>query len=148
GFAYIGIITVLSQGVLVRRLIPIFGERKILRIGLTSFALGLMGIAFAPTIPWMGVTMTFLALGTSFTNPATLGSLSLLAGLSEQGVTMGVAQSLASLGRILGPALGGFVYEKITITAPFLISGFLALSALATVVLISKSLPDSGKKVS
>jgi MFS family permease len=148
GFAYIGVITVLSQGVFVRRLIPKLGERKILRIGLASFAIGLTGIAFAPTIPWMGVTMTLLALGTSFTNPATLGSISLLAGTSEQGVTMGVAQSLASLGRILGPALGGIVYEKIAINSPFLVSGFLALSGLTTVIIISKNLPDSGKKVS
>jgi MFS family permease len=76
-----------------------------------------------------------------------MGSISLLAGMSEQGVTMGVAQSLASLGRILGPALGGFFYGKFSIHSPFLISGFLALTALVTVILISKNLPDSGKKV-
>lgn len=147
GFAYIGVITVLSQGILVRRLIPIWGERKTLRIGLTCFAIGLLGIAFAPSVGWMGVTMTFLAFGTSFSNPATLGSLSLLAPAEEQGVTMGVAQSLASLGRIMGPALGGFVYQNVAITSPFLISGFLALSGLVTVIFIAKSLPDTGKKV-
>ncbi|WP_413289928.1 MFS transporter [Bdellovibrio sp. HCB337] len=147
GFAYIGVITVLSQGVLVRRLIPIWGERKTLRIGLACFAIGLAGIAFAPSVAWMGVTMTFLAFGTSFSNPATLGSLSLLAPAEEQGVTMGVAQSLASLGRILGPAMGGFVYQNVAITSPFLISGFLAFSGLVTVMAIAKNLPDSGKKV-
>jgi len=147
GFAYIGVITVFSQGFLVRRLIPIWGERKTLRLGLASFAIGLAGIALAPSIPWMGVTMTFLALGTSFTNPSTLGSISLLAGAEEQGVTLGVAQSLASLGRILGPALGGLVYEKIDIHSPFLISGLLALCGLITVISVSKNLPDSGKKV-
>jgi len=147
GFAYIGVITVFCQGFLVRRLIPILGERITLRIGLASFAIGLTGIAFAPTIPWMGVTMTFLAIGTSFTNPSALGSISLLATSAEQGVTMGVAQSLASLGRILGPALGGFFYQQLSITSPFIISGLMALAALITVILISKNLPDSGKKV-
>lgn len=147
GFAYIGVITVLSQGVLVRRLIPIWGERKTLRIGLACFAIGLLGIALAPTVSWMGVTMTFLAFGTSFSNPATLGSISLLAPSEEQGITMGVAQSLASLGRILGPALGGFVYQNVSIKSPFLISGFLAFTGLMTVLVMSKKLPDSGKKV-
>ena len=147
GFAYIGIITVLSQGVLVRRLIPIWGERKTLRIGLACFAIGLTGIALAPSVAWMGVTMTFLAFGTSFSNPATLGSISLLARAEEQGVTMGVAQSLASLGRILGPALGGMLYQSISIRSPFLASGLLALGGLVTVVILSKELPDSGKKV-
>jgi DHA1 family tetracycline resistance protein-like MFS transporter len=147
GFAYIGVITVLSQGVLVRRLIPIWGERKTLRIGLACFAIGLLGIAFAPSVAWMGVTMTFLAFGTSFSNPATLGSISLLAPSEEQGVTMGVAQSLASLGRILGPALGGFIYQNVSIQSPFVVSGILALSGLATVLVMAKQLPDSGKKV-
>lgn len=146
GFAYVGVITVFSQGFLVRRLIPIWGERKTLRIGLTSFAIGLLGIAFAPTVGWMGVTMTFLALGTSFSNPASLGSISLLAGKDEQGVTMGVAQSLASLGRIVGPALGGFIYQRVNIASPFILSGVMALTALITVISISKNLPDSGKK--
>lgn len=146
GFAYIGIITVLSQGVLVRRLIPIWGERKTLRIGLACFAIGLTGIALAPSVAWMGVTMTFLAFGTSFSNPATLGSISLLARAEEQGVTMGVAQSLASLGRILGPALGGMLYQSLSIRSPFIVSGLLALGGLVTVLILSKELPDSGKK--
>lgn len=147
GFAYIGIITIICQGFIVRRLIPILGERMTLRIGLSSFAIGLAGIAFAPSIAWMGVTMTFLAIGTSFSNPSALGSISLLAPSAEQGVTMGVAQSLASLGRILGPALGGLLYQNISITSPFIISGLMALTALVTVIMISKNLPDSGKKV-
>lgn len=146
GFAYIGVISVFCQGFLVRRLLPILGERKMLRIGLSSFAVGLAGIAFAPSIPWMGVTMTFLAVGTSFTNPSAMGSISLLAPAAEQGVTMGVAQSLASLGRILGPALGGLIYEKVAISAPFIISGCLAFAGLITVMIIAKNLPDSGKK--
>ncbi|RYZ75966.1 MAG: MFS transporter, partial [Proteobacteria bacterium] len=147
GFAYIGVITVISQGFLVRRLIPIWGERKTLRWGLIGFALGLTGIAFAPTVPWMGVTMTLLALGTSFTNPATMGSISLLAPAAEQGITMGVAQSLASLGRIVGPALGGLLYESLDIRSPFITSGFLALCGLCLVLTIWKSLPDSGKTI-
>lgn len=148
GFAYIGVITVISQGFLVRRLIPKWGERKTLRFGLTLFTLGLGGIALAPSVPWMGVTMTLLALGNSFTNPATMGSISLLAPAADQGITMGVAQSLASLGRILGPALGGFLYQSFDIRSPFVTSGFLALIGLLTVISISKSLPDTGKKVS
>lgn len=146
GFAYVGVITVLCQGGLVRRLIPLWGERKTLRFGLTCFAIGLFGIAFAPTVAWMGVTMTFLAVGTSFSNPATLGSISLLAPAEEQGMTMGVAQSLSSLGRILGPALGGFLYQSVSIKSPFVISGFLALIGLTTVVILAQRLPDSGKR--
>lgn len=146
GFAYVGVITIFCQGFLVRRLLPVLGEKITLRFGLICFAIGLTGIALAPSVAWMGVTMTFLAIGTSFSNPSTLGSISLLAPAEEQGVTMGVAQSLASLGRILGPALGGLLYQKVSVTSPFFVSGFLALLGLITVLSVSKNLPDTGKK--
>jgi predicted MFS family arabinose efflux permease len=93
----------------------------------------------------MGVTMTFLALGTSFTNPSTMGAISLLSGSKQQGTSMGVAQSLASLGRILGPALGGLIYEKIAIDAPFIVSSCLAVAGLVLAFSIYNQIPNSGK---
>jgi predicted MFS family arabinose efflux permease len=58
---------------------------------------------------------------------------------------MGVAQSLASLGRILGPALGGLIYEKIAIDAPFIVSSCLAVAGLVLAFSIYNQIPNSGK---
>lgn len=145
GFAYIGVIIIFTQGFLVRRLLPKWGERKVLRLGLTLFALGLTGIAVANSIPSMAVMMTLLSLGNGLSNPSTLGSISLLTDAKEQGVTMGVTQSMASLGRIIGPALGGAIYGSVAITAPFWVSGTLAFVALAIVFSIYKLIPEHGR---
>ncbi|HWU42906.1 MAG TPA: MFS transporter, partial [Bdellovibrio sp.] len=145
GFAYIGVIIIFTQGFLVRRLLPKWGERKVLRLGLILFMLGLTGIAVAGSIPAMAVTMTLLALGNGLTNPSTLGSISILTESKEQGVALGVTQSMASLGRILGPAIGGAIYGAIAITAPFWVSGLLALTALAIVIANYKSIPEHAK---
>lgn len=145
GFAYIGVIIIFTQGFLVRRLLPKWGERKVLRLGLLLLGLGITGIALAPTIPMMAVTMTLLSLGNGLSNPSTLGSISLLTDSKEQGVAMGVTQSMASLGRIIGPALGGALYGSIAITAPFWVSGMMAFFGLVIVLVNYKLIPDHAR---
>lgn len=145
GFAYIGVIIVFTQGFLVRRLLPKWGERKVLRLGLTLFAVGLTGIALSESLFAMAITMTLLSLGNGLSNPSILGSISLLSDSKEQGEAMGVTQSMASLGRILGPALGGALYGSLTMTAPFWASGLLAFSALMIALAIYKFIPEHGR---
>lgn len=145
GFAYIGVIIVFTQGFLVRRLLPKWGERKVLRLGLILFTLGLTGIAISNSIFAMAIAMTLLSLGNGLSNPSILGSISLLTDTKEQGVTMGVTQSMASLGRIIGPALGGALYGSLAITAPFWASGGLALVGLIIALLVYKLIPEHGK---
>ncbi|MGZ3768833.1 MAG: MFS transporter [Bdellovibrio sp.] len=147
GFAYIGIIIIFTQGFLVRKLLPKWGERKVLRLGLILFTLGLSGIAIAQSIPAMAVMMTLLSLGNGLSNPSTLGSISLLTDTKEQGISMGVAQSMASLGRIIGPALGGALYGSVAITAPFIASGILGLIAFSITLSIYKFIPEHGRQV-
>lgn len=147
GFAYIGVIIVFTQGYLVRKILPIYGEKQIMRVGLFLMTIGLGGIAFVPTVAWMAFLMTCLGLGSGMVNPATMGSISLLANQDEQGVIMGVTQSMASLGRIIGPAVGGFLFGALHIETPFIASGFLALFAFAIVVIIFSRLPEASKKI-
>lgn len=146
GFAYIGIIMVLTQGVLVRRLLPKMGERIVLRTGLILFSIGLLGVALAPSIPIMAAAMTALALGNGLSNPSILGSISLLTSGSEQGATMGSTQSLASLGRILGPAFGGFLYERLFPQAPFATGSLLGFTALTIVLILGAQIPASARQ--
>jgi DHA1 family tetracycline resistance protein-like MFS transporter len=143
GFAYIGLITVISQGFLVRRLLPKLGEKKMLFFGLGMMTIALSMIPFSPSIPVLAVSQTLLALGISFTNPSTMGSISLLADPKEQGAVMGTTQGTASLGRIIGPAVGGWLYQHVSIGTPFVMSGFLAFMGLLVVVLNFPKLPDS-----
>lgn len=147
GFAYIGVVIVFTQGYLVRKILPLYGEKKVMRVGLFLMFIGLGAIGIAPNVWWMALLMTFLGLGSGMVNPATMGSISLLADKDEQGVVMGVTQSMASLGRIIGPALGGFLFGALHIEAPFFTSGFLALSAFIIVVIIFSRLPEASKKI-
>lgn len=145
GFAYVGVIMIITQGYLVRKLLPLFGERKIAILGLTIFSLGMAGIAISTSIGMLAVAMTFLALGNGFSNPSLMGSISLVSSDKDQGVNMGVAQSASSLGRILGPLLGGYCYDKISDRSPFLLSATIGLTALLLLLSQYKKLPNSAQ---
>lgn len=144
GFAYIGIILVFTQGFLVRKLLPKIGERKILLYSIPVFFIGMALIAPATSVPVMALSMTLIALGIGQSNPSLSGAASLLAESDEQGSTLGANQSLASLGRILGPSIGGYLYS-IKPGLPFWFSTI--LGGLAWLLILSqyKSIPNHAK---
>ncbi len=145
GFLYIGIIMIITQGFIVRRLLPLWGERKVLITGLILFIIGMATIPLGTQLWMLAISMTFLSLGNGLTNPSILGSVSLLSKNDEQGEKLGLTQSLSSLGRILGPPLGGFVYSHWMIQAPFLISALFSLMGLALSLRIFAKIPVAAK---
>jgi MFS transporter, DHA1 family, tetracycline resistance protein len=145
GFAYIGLILVFTQGFLVRKLLPKIGERKILLFSIPIFFIGMAIIAPAHSIPLMTLSMTLISLGIGQSNPSLSGATSLLAEEGEQGSTLGANQSLASLGRILGPSIGGYLYS-IRPGYPFLFSTVLGVLAWVLILSRYKSIPDHGKQ--
>lgn len=147
GFAYIGIIIVLTQGYLVRKLIPKLGEKQVLRTGLILMTMGLSGIAIAQSIPVLAITQTLLAVGVGFVNPAALGAISLLTEASEQGASLGTTQGMASLGRIIGPVVGGALFGALTIESPFILSGSMTMIALFVVITVFEEIPNAGQTI-
>jgi MFS transporter, DHA1 family, tetracycline resistance protein len=130
GFAYIGILMVITQGYLVRKWMPRFGEAKVLLAGLFFFAVSLALIPVSVSVALLAVTMTVLAVGNGLMRPPNLGLISLATSADQQGGAMGVTNSLASLGRILGPLIGGVLYERLSPGAPFFFAAVLAAVAL------------------
>lgn len=110
-FAYVGILIVLVQGGLIRRLIPRLGESRTASVGLVLTALGLLWMASLPGVVGLYLVMIPLALGVGMTNPSLSALVSLNSAQAEQGVALGFYQSASSLGRVLGPLLGGGVYQ-------------------------------------
>ncbi len=145
GFAYVGFIMVLTQGFLIRKMIPWLGERKLLLLGLALSALGLGGIGFSSEVGPLAIAVTLMALGTGFVNPAITGSLSLLASESQQGSVLGVNQSFSAMGRIIGPGLGGWFYRDLGPSFPFWVAALVTLGALGLVIFLYRRLPESGK---
>ena len=82
-----------------------------------------------------------LSIGTGMLQPTLLSLISDVTPDHEQGVTLGVNQSLSSLARVLGPLWGGFAFEFLGYPFPFLTGAvFMFLVVLATIFYIPKKL--------
>lgn len=108
-FAYTGFILTLSQGVLVRRLIPRVGEFRMALMGALLMAVGLLCVGWAGLTGSRGLLFGVLpvaVVGFSCLSPSLQAMLSLRTAESQQGGILGVGQSISALARIAGPAVG------------------------------------------
>ncbi len=117
--AMVGVMAGVTQGWLVRRLMPRYGERPLTLVGLACSAAGFVGIAAAPGIaPFLGATM-LMTVGMSLAGPPLTSLLSRRVGPGEQGVLLGATMSVASLARMLGPYWAGVTFDHVGPGAPY-----------------------------
>ena len=112
-----GAVLIVAQGGLVGPLTNKFGDLPLIKIGLLGGSLGFLLVAFA----WNYIT-TLLALGffiltLALIGPALNSYISNFAG-EHQGTVMGLNSAFTSLGKVIGPLWGGYIYD-INIEYPF-----------------------------
>jgi len=129
-FFYVGLLSALMQGVLIGPLTRRFGEERLMLGGLALIALGLLVLPFARGLPVLGVALTALALGMGAMQPSLNSLISRRAGADEQGEVMGVAQSVGSLSRVLGPIIAGSLFTEFGRGSPYLWGAALVGGAL------------------
>ncbi|MBP1596186.1 MAG: Multidrug resistance protein [Acidobacteria bacterium] len=138
-FTFIGMLMCVMQGVLVGRLVRRIGERRLIMIGTFTMIFGLGLMPFAPNIPIYCLILALMSFGAGINNPSITALLSKSVNIDEQGGVMGIAQSMASLGRILGPMWGGYVFDAIGFGWPFLTAGlFMGLAFVLSMVALKK----------
>jgi MFS transporter, DHA1 family, tetracycline resistance protein len=127
----IGIVSSIIQGGLIGKLTTKFGSIQLIRWGIVFTSISIVLIPFMSRFSqfwYMLLLAPIMALGTAILNPSKATLLSLSTPPEEQGGIMGINQSFAALGRVIGPACAGFIYE-INISFPFWIGGVLLLSS-------------------
>ncbi len=106
---FVGVVGVLWQGGVVRPLVKKLGELMSLRIGLAAMVVGLLGLAFAQTIPMLAAVAVILSFGTGVTRPTLSSLITQYAPPTRRGGALGVSSSLESLSRAITPILGGWI---------------------------------------
>ncbi|MGH3145584.1 MAG: MFS transporter, partial [Rubrobacter sp.] len=129
-FAFVGVCAVVTQGFLVGRLQPRFGERRLLIGGLALVSPGLVLVALVPLGALLYPVVGLLALGTGLAIPSLTAVISNRTPAEAQGRLMGGLQAILSLALILGPVLAGGAFDYVGVPAPYLLGGALALLAL------------------
>jgi len=101
----VGVVSVISQGVLLKPLLARFGPRRLALIGMGSAALAYAGWGLA-TQPWMMYAVIVLNLLGGVATAAVQSIISNAAGADRQGQAMGAVSSLNSVTAVLAPVIG------------------------------------------
>ena len=112
-----GGVLLLGQGVLVGPLTKKLGDLTLIKIGLLGGAVGFVLVAFAVDYITTLLALGFFILALALIGPPLNSYISNFAG-EHQGMVMGLNSAFTSLGRVVGPLWGGYIYD-INIEYPF-----------------------------
>jgi DHA1 family multidrug resistance protein-like MFS transporter len=112
-----GVILIVAQGGRVGPLTKRLGEWYLIKIGLLGGAIGFVLVAFAVDYTTTLLALGFFILALALIGPALNSYISIFAG-EHQGTVMGLNSAMNSLGRVVGPLWGGYIYG-INLEYPF-----------------------------
>jgi DHA1 family multidrug resistance protein-like MFS transporter len=138
-FSFAALVAAPQMGILADR----WGRRPIILACLCAHIFAACGYLWAPTgTIFIGVRALAGAL-TAGLVPATLSMIADIAPQEERGRWIGVFSGGSAVGFVLGPLLGGWIYDHWGLAAPFLVAVFSSLSAFLIALFL---IPETGKR--
>jgi MFS transporter, DHA1 family, tetracycline resistance protein len=110
-FLFMGFVVVVIQGGLIGRLSKKIGEKGLIMTGAISFTIAFLALPSLWRVPLLYGAAFFVAIGQGVTYPSLTSLISKAAPESERGSILGLATSVGSLARFLGPILLGYLYD-------------------------------------
>lgn len=124
-FMVVGLFQMIGQGVIVYRLTPRYGEKKIALTGLALQALAYPLFVVVPGFGFLYPLAVISALGNAFARPTLDALVANSVAPHEQGRAAGAASGLYSLTSVLGPLAAGLAYDYISPASVFVAGGVL-----------------------
>ena len=140
-FGIVGFVGALVQGGLIRVVSNSISDLKLVAIGSILMMIGFALLPYGGNFLGLAVVAVVLALGIGILQPILLSLISKVTSDEEQGITLGINQSLSAFARVLGPLWGGFTFEFLGFSFPFL------SSAAFTLIIVIISIISLPKKV-
>ena len=128
-WAYAGLLGIFLQGPALGRLVKRFGEPALNRAGFFGYVAGYTMLAFCHSLPMLFATVTVLAMG-GLVRPTLTSLVTHATPREEQGMILGLTQSLMSVSQITAPPLGGLLIEHQLLTGWGLTAAAIALTGL------------------
>ena len=125
-----GAVGIVIQGGLLGRLVRRFGEAPLIAVGLVSLGGGFLMLPHIEPLAYLILATVLIATGNAMLRPNLTSLLSRSAAAHEQGVVLGLSQSLASVASILAAPLSGWLIEHGHFVLWSLVAGSVCLLAL------------------
>ena len=129
-WAFAGFLGIFLQGPALGKLVKRFGEPALTRVGFAAYATSYILLAFCYSIPVLAAATVASAIG-SLVRPTLTSMITQAAPREEQGVVLGLTQSLTSIGQITGPPLAGYLIQRGLLTGWGLTAGAIVLVGFA-----------------
>ena len=110
-FGYVGFLGIILQGGLIGRLVKRFGEVPLVAAGFLALAVGYFGLGVVSSVALLLLVAALAAFGIGVIRPALTSLITQQAGQREQGVVLGLTQSLTSMASIVAPIGAGLLIE-------------------------------------
>lgn len=107
---YVGLILMLTQGLIARKGAKQFGEKRMLLAGFGLGTVAYTALGFADTRPKLYLALSLLGLAIGLISPILSSLLSLHTPAQSQGEHMGLFRGTGALARVFGPLIGASLY--------------------------------------
>jgi len=109
--AWIGVLRVFIQTVLIVRILRVLGETCALTTGVVAMSFSMLTIAFSSDYLFVFLPLIFLAYGTGVSRPILTSNMTNSVTQKETATILGVNNSLTSIAQIITPIVGGFMIQ-------------------------------------
>lgn len=144
-FMIMGFAGALVQGGLVGRLTKKFGEGKVIQIGIVISAIGFGLILLVHNFTTAAIFLSIFGIGNGVIRPS-VSALLTKTSTSGHGSVTGLLSSFDSLGRIIGPPLGGWLFS-VAVGLPYISGIILSIIALALYQVYSAKMKASASSM-
>jgi DHA1 family tetracycline resistance protein-like MFS transporter len=128
---YVGILGIILQGGLIGRLVKRFGDPSLVTAGFLSLVVSYSILGPIHSLGALALVSTISSFGNGVLRPTLSSLVSQSVGRHEQGVALGLTQSLNSVAQIIAPIVGGILIGRGWLTVWAWVAAAAALVGLA-----------------
>lgn len=129
--AYVGVLSVITQGALIGPLTRRFSENTLTLAAIAIMAVSLLGWALTPNIPLLLAVLAPVAVSGGVLNTTLRSSVTKKVSREEIGGILGIQSAVESSTRVIAPALGGLLLGQLGTAAPGIFGAVLLAGLLA-----------------
>ncbi|MCW4022328.1 MAG: MFS transporter [archaeon] len=141
-FMFIGLTEIVLQGFVIAKVAQKLGDTKLIATGTFLMTAGMLIVPLTSNFFVFMISVTMIACGIGTLLTAVRSYVSKQSTATEQGNCMGMLNSVSSIGTILGPLMGGFLFDFSGPITPF----FLNVTILTVAFAFSIKIIQNTKK--